>query len=232
LLLLQISLGFFDDATCFGDINNCFQKVQQSPLNNSDPHGPQTIQYIDPRYPGMQATNCISIFPNYTKFACSIQIGQYYALPVFNHYGHFDGSEPSRPKYCDCKKFDSNDLYCNAFVFLSGFLTYNYPDTVNGNDINQLNIFPMIRLYEKFNYDFSALNKAAYNATLHRSQKNLDDGNYYSNDFDFCYDSVTNSYCTVISFLSYPTDNFISKYQNKLSNGFCSKQFSMADSAW
>ena len=183
----------------------------------------------------MQPTFCIDFGDN---LSCAMQFGEFIGIPIFNHYGN-PNPNPSRPIYCECET-SQIDSECSESNFLLGFLFYNSENLYNSNNTIEENsgfisdsLEPLIRLSATFASDFLKLNRAAYNATQHRSQSSLDENSFHPEDFDFCYDLETNSYCTIMSFLSIvDTPAVISSYGRQLINGSCSAQFSVDSNAW
>lgn len=186
----------------------------------------------------MQPTYCIDFLNDGTSLQCAINFGEFIGIPIFNHYGNSDPN-PSRPTYCDCETYQFYSG-CSETKFLLGFLFYNSENLYNSNNSIEEDsgfiaesVEPLLRLYEAFGFDYVKLNRAAYNATLHRSQQNLEENSFHPEDFDFCYDNKSNSYCTIMSILSVIEDPaVINLYGKPIINGSCSAQFSVDSHAW
>ena len=118
---------------------------------------------------------------------------------------------------------------CQDWSFLSGFITYPVSSM---NNLSQENHFPIIRLAEKFNGKYDLLNKEAYRASLHRDSNNHIDGEYHPEDFDFCYDNITQANCIMISFSNYNKFQNINNYGRNLNKAACLDTFSVDESAW
>ena len=118
---------------------------------------------------------------------------------------------------------------CQDWSFLSGFITY---PASSMNSLSQENHYPIIRLAEKFKGKYDLLNKEAYRASLHRDSNNHIDGEYHPEDFDFCYDNITQANCIMISFSNYNKFRNINNYGRNLDKVACLDTFSVDESAW
>ena len=62
-------------------------------------------EFTDPRYPGMENTYCIeNDRSNSFSYICSIQIGGFITLPIFNHLGNFNSLKSfneQMPEFCE-----------------------------------------------------------------------------------------------------------------------------------
>jgi hypothetical protein len=69
-------------------------------------------EFTDPRYPGMENAYCVQVDPNnFFRYVCSLQIGGFITLPIFNHLGNYNNSksfQSQMPKYCDWYMNSSN----------------------------------------------------------------------------------------------------------------------------
>jgi hypothetical protein len=118
---------------------------------------------------------------------------------------------------------------CQAWSFLSGFITY---PVSHADKLLQENYEPVLRLVQKYRGNYALLNKHAYRASLHRDSNNKIGGEYHPEDFDFCYDNITQANCIMISFSNYNNFQKINNYGRKLINAACIDTFSVDESAW
>ena len=86
---------------------------------------------------------------------------------------------------------------CQEWSFLSGFVTY---PVSNMDNLYEDNLAPFFNILHKFQGNYSLFNEQAYRASLHRDSNNKVNGEYHPEDFDFCYDNITQANCIIISF--------------------------------
>eukprot|EP01033_Poteriospumella_lacustris_P017784 gene17784-12739_t len=138
--------------------------------------------YYNPKYPGMNPLVCLD---SPTVQQCIIRVTPLlYALPIFFHLGN----STEYPQQCDCaymteaEKLNSYDL-CNRFNFIMGYIFYDTPEP-----------YPFFGLAKKFNYNFTALNNAAFNAAFAASawgrtspyKSEFDSAAFREAAYDFC----------------------------------------------
>ena len=118
---------------------------------------------------------------------------------------------------------------CQAWSFLSGFITY---PVSHKDNLLQENYEPVLRLMQKYRGNYALLNKHAYRASLHRDSNNKIGGEYHPEDFDFCYDNITKTNCVMISFLNHDYFQTLNTFGRVLKTGACTDTFSVDESAW
>lgn len=141
----------------------------------------------------------------------------------------------SSPRVSSVEMVYESDVWydCNYFHFMVGVIFYADPAGDGSDDaLEEFSYAPVLRLIEKYDYDYELINKLAYNASIQRSPSDFVDGNHYPEDFNFCYDEVTNSYCKITSFLLQKGNSEINNYNHGLDSAACNDTFSVSDESW
>lgn len=188
-------------------------------------------QYVDVRYPGMQAIYCSS-HPAFQH--CIISVAQVLALPIFLHRG----ASLQEPIYCDCTlpsiqaKLNDSDFDCHLFQFMTGLLFY--PTSDPG---------PLVELGVRYSAKelqvksmapiFAGSSFASTNAT------SLSDSTYRQSIYDFCASSnySANMTCRFVTFSSFDvglqsSQRPVSAQLHQIPAGACSDSFSMSEDSW
>lgn len=183
--------------------------------------------YYDPKYPGMAPLTCL----NGAISQCILAIGEVYALPLFNHAG----ANYTYPTMCDCSELSEeylNNKYapCNTFAFLSGILFWE-------------NTLPnaIFDIASSYDFDYSRINKAAYNASFIASYfgttspvEELSSFEFRNASYAFC-NLPGYGPCSLLTFTSFDfiMDNWaISSYYYQLQNGACRNTFYIDEESW
>ena len=234
--------------------------VTQQLANFSYADGMYTIgEYFDVRYPLMEPVFCMknmTEMPIHTPKSllnfCVVVIGNSFTLPIFNHYG----SSAHHPSYCDCATVGRDEV-CQEFNLLTGVLFFKNKEVIQPSgrnfdlrdltlsklkynlknvltDAGLFNIFTVLKRFPTY----SALNRAAYNASYYTVSSNYKcTGECLERTFEFC--TVTNQTsgnnitCSLLMFNSQDTiDRTVSDYKYQLFNGSCSPNMLIPSAYW
>jgi hypothetical protein len=224
-------------------------------LKSSEPFIELTVQNItysvgkfyDIRFPFMSSIFCmhnISEVPAGNTVTvqrmCLVESGSGLFLPVFNHVGN----SFTDPIYCDCETpATAHSTACNEFYLMAGLVSFPVDNDLSNNTFLSPAVavelvrkaFKLLSLHDS---DYSALNKAAYNASaisvmasLNTASAKTRDPQTVSDAFDFCRIS-SDTTCTLILFSSFDQADDVSDYQYSLSNGSCTNSFLITPSVW
>jgi len=188
--------------------------------------------FYNPEYAGMKPLVCItSGRKEQRQCLLSINGGNLYAMPLFNHRGN----NTALPYRCLCddmthaQKANQNDP-CNIFQFLIGFLFYK-DDKVNS----------LYQLFQTYHFNYTQINAKAFAASFTASYWGQESSYYTSvlntpmhrnENYDFCRN--TNKTCTIVMFSLFDDvhDWTVTSYYYQLTNGACQDSVTIPWDTW
>jgi hypothetical protein len=187
-------------------------------------------RYIDPKFPGMAPIACLVAEK---QQLCTMLIGYVLAIPFFLHKGVND----TWPVKCNCSTLTAEELAhahpCNLFQFLTGIMFWNSDYAIQA-----------FELLEKYNYDGSIVNNAAFDAAFASSywgemspNSTLKSASYINNAFSFCNVSYGGE-CSMLTFSAFDStdsttlDWTISDYYYQVQFGACIDSLTPTQSDW
>jgi hypothetical protein len=194
----------------------------------------QYSQYYFAAYPGMQSFFCQRNNEVVAEFngtwICTIPIGEYMTLPVFNHAG----TSYSDPTPCNCEEQRiKKDRPCNTFNFLAGLMFYEFTEeeTIESDTYGYANI---VRFANNNPYALRTMAEDAFNATFDtvvRTNQYSRDANWRKNAYEFC-TNTTSRGCSFLTILSSESQKYaVTDYYYQVPFGACNDTMSLSDEA-
>ena len=189
--------------------------------------------YYFPTFPNMAPFYCTvnnvtgDINDSNSSAICTLSIGNFQALPVFEHVG----KNYEQPTPCSCGSEIVS--FCNYFNFLSGLIFYEF----NNSEVYKDNTFgyaDIFRLAKEYDFSLYQLNSDAFNASWDAAiGTNIykDDREWRRRSYEFC-SNATSRGCSFLSVLLSESDKqSVSEYYYQIRYGACNDTMSISQSA-